>query len=194
MMQVLVQQFSQLDLFAQSYLAMLLESRMAFEPFFLGLIYASFLIANEIAAIKVVRGTDPQIKALYPLDKLSMRRYLRWIYSTVFFFGYGIFVGGSWYPFFSGGAVILSAANFALNLQACHLLKYRKILLPDNTRLEIFRALGLADIATRFLVGALLSLLLGLVFAHLAFVGGSIFLGISGLQHLEKLDGVAESP
>lgn len=83
---------------------------------------------------------------------------------------------------------MVSITSFIFNLQALHSLKYQKRLRTLDEPVEISRLSDFSDLSSRMFFAAFFCFILGLVFAHLAFMGGGFFLLFKAFHYLEKLN------
>lgn len=101
-------------------------------------------------------------------------------------FTFAAFVGGAFLVFFAGGWLVITAVSIPLNLRS--VLFLRALSQPDAATGSVILSnrLAVQDAAFKMLGMASFCLLLGLVVAHLALLGGGLFLSATAIGYLRK--------
>ena len=178
-----------------SYVTSLLNSELPFGPGVAVFAWALLFVANQWIARALRVANDAQ-RSIVAEDWSALRRGLRpesivaqaVIAGLVFLVG--VQLGGGAYVFFVGGWIVATAFGLALGLQG--LLAARALAKPNETTgtLTFRTASALRHTAQRLLGGAFACLVVGLIVAHLALVGGALFLAgtaVGGLRRAHKL-------
>jgi len=96
------------------------------------------------------------------------------------------FIGGAFFVFFAGGWIVLTAASIPMNLRS--ILFFRALTRPDaaSGSVTLSNRFAVKDAAFKLLESAVFCLLLGIVTAHLALLGGAFFLSATAIGYLRK--------
>lgn len=96
-------------------------------------------------------------------------------------------IGGAFFVFFAGGWIVITAASIPVNLSA--ILFRHALTQPDagTGSVILSNRLAVKDAAFKLLGLAVFCLLLGLVMAHLALLGGAFFLFVTASGYLRKV-------
>lgn len=106
---------------------------------------------------------------------------------SVAVFAYASFFGGGVFTFFVGGWIVMSALSVAINLRSLFFSK--AIAKPDAAKgsVTLSEYLIVKDAAYQLFGGAVFCLILGVFTAHLALMGGALFLTATGFGYLRKV-------
>jgi hypothetical protein len=162
----------------ENYVTFLFESKLPFEPWFAAPAWVVLFLANHWI---VRRGLEPK----YIVAKILFA-------GIVFLFA--LLLGGSAFVFFAGGLIVAMACGLALNVQG--LLSARALARPNavNGSLTFSTASAFRHMAHRVSGGALACLLVGLALAHLALLGGALFLASTASGYLHRARSARAQP
>jgi len=95
-------------------------------------------------------------------------------------------IGGAFFVFFAGGWIVITAASIPINLRS--ILFFRALTRPDAATgsVTLSNRLAVKDAGFKLLELAVFCLLLGLVTAHLAILGGAFFMSATAIGYLRK--------
>jgi hypothetical protein len=136
-------------------------------------------LANSQAHISI--GPPPGL-----VRPFSARLVLAQVIVAAAVFAFASFIGGAGFVFFAGGWVVVAAASLALNIRtALFLAALTKPGLAEGS-LRLSNRLAVRDQAFQLLGLATLSLCIGALVAHLALLGGGLFLAATAIGYLRK--------
>jgi hypothetical protein len=168
------------------YFASLLDSELPLPPWAVALLLLGLLMANYRLALSLRRANDAQhflaVEDWTPFRRVSRVKYLFvQIVVVGIVFLLGLDQGGASYVFLAGGVLVFLAFHFGLNLQG--LLSARGLADPAAATgaLTYSTAAAFRHLAHRVLGAAVASLVAGLALAHLALLGGALFLAAAAL-------------
>ena len=175
----------------ETYVNDLLASELPFEPWVAALIWVALFIASRWIAQSLRAANDAQ-HAVTVDDWSALRRSLDPKYAVVqvlvagIVFALALMLGGPAFVFLAGGMIVASA--FGLGLSAQGLFTARALARPNATNgsVTFSTASAFRHMAHRAGGAAVASLLIGLVLAHLALLGGALFLASTGHAYLRK--------
>lgn len=175
----------------ETYVNELLESELPFEPWVAALIWVALLVASRWIAQSLRAANDAQ-RAVTVEDWSVLRRSLEPRYLVIQVLVAGIVfvlalkLGGAAFVFLAGGLIVASA--FGLGLSAQGLFTARALARPNavNGSVTFSTASAFRHMAHRAGGAAIACLLAGLVLAHLALLGGALFLASTGNSYLRK--------
>jgi len=175
----------------ETYVNELLESELPFEPWVAALIWAALFVASRWIAQSLRAANDAQ-HAVTVEDWSALRRGHEPKYLVVQIVGAGIVflvalpLGAPAFVFFAGGMIVALAFGLGLNVQG--LLTARALAHPNavDGSVTFSTASGFRHTAHRAGGAALACLLIGLVLAHLALLGGALFLASTAGGYLRK--------
>jgi hypothetical protein len=166
--------------------ASLLESKLPLPPWTVALVMVALLLANYRVALSLRRANDAQhfvaVEDWAPFRRVSQPRYLLVQIAFVgIVFLLGLNQGGAAYVFLAGGVLVFLASHFGLNLQG--LLSARGLARPNAATgaLTYSTAAAFHHTAHRILGAAVACLVAGLALAHLALLGGALFLALAAI-------------
>jgi hypothetical protein len=173
------------------YLNTLLESELPFEPWVLIVVFFVLLVLQHVIA-RSARSAMRQQESIVSEESEQLNRGFepKYIAGQVVFglvvFSFAHYVGGAFGQFFSGGLIV--AGIFGLGANVDGLLLARALNRTGVVRgsIEMSVPYSFFSIAYRMLGGAVMCLVLGLVLANLALLGGVLFLGSTGIGYLRK--------
>jgi hypothetical protein len=182
-----------------NYVTFLFESKLPFEPWFAVLAWLVLFLANHRIARSARVANDSQ-NFLTVEDWSVLRRGFepRYIVAKILFasivFLFALLLGGSAFVFLAGGLIVAMACGLALNVQG--LLSVRAIARPNavNGSLTFSTASAFRHMAHRVGAGALACLLIGLALAHLALLGGALFLAATASGYLRRARSARAQP
>jgi hypothetical protein len=101
-------------------------------------------------------------------------------------FSVGAVIGDFGFTFFAGGWVVATAVSLGFNLRS--VLFLRAIAEPGaaNGAVSISPSLAVRDFAFQLFGAATFCLCLGILLAHLALLGGALFIAATGVGHLRR--------
>ena len=174
-----------------TYVNELLESALPFEPWLAALIWVALFIASRRIAQSLRVANNAQ-HAVTVEDWSALRRSLEPKYLVVQILVAGIVfllasqLGRPAFVFLAGGMIIASA--FGLGLTAQGLWTARALARPNavNGSVTFSTASAFRHMAHRAAGAAVACLLAGLVLAHLALLGGALFLASAANGSLRK--------
>lgn len=174
-----------------TYVNELLESELPFEPWVAALIWVALFIASRWIAQSLRVANDAQ-HAVTVEDWSTVRRSLEPKYLVVQVLAVGIvfvlasMLGRAAFVFLAGGMIVASACGLGLSAQG--LFTARALARPNavNGSVTFSTASAFRHMAHRAGGAALACLLIGLVLAHLALMGGALFLASTGNVYLRK--------
>lgn len=182
----------------ESYGTFLLESELPFGLWVAPLVWLTLFFVNHWVSRAVRAANDAQhslgVDDWTPLRRPFQPRYVAaQILVSVAVFPLAVLVGGSGYIFFAGGFICAIAYVLALNLQG--LLSARALARPNAAtgKLTFSTSSAFRHTAHRLLGGACASLVVGLVVAHLALLGGAFFLASMAIGSCVELKMCARS-
>ena len=183
----------------ETYVNELLASELPFEPWVAALIWVAFLIASRWVAQSLRAANDAQ-HAVTVEDWGALRRSLEPKDLVVQVLVVGIvfllasMLGKAAFVFLAGGVIVASA--FGLGLSAQGLLTARALALPHavDGSVTFSTASAFRHMAHRAGGAALACLIIGLVLAHLALLGGALFLASTGNSYLRKARAHSQKP
>ncbi len=116
----------------------------------------------------------------------SARLVLAQIIFSVAVFALASLAGGAGFAFLAGGWVTVTAVSFALNLRST--LYLAALAKPDTAEgsLKLSNRLVVRNHAFQLLGAAALCFSLGVLIAHLALLGGALFLAAASIGYLRK--------
>ena len=175
----------------QTYVNELLASELPFEPWVAAVIWAALFIASRWLA-QSLRAANNAQHAVTVEDWSALRRNLQPKYAVVQVLVAGVLfvlalrLGTPAFVFLAGGMIVASA--FGLGLSAQGLFTARALARPNavNGSVTFSTASAFRHMAHRAGGAALACLLIGLVLAHLALLGGALFLALTGNGYLRK--------
>ena len=175
----------------ESYVDALLESELPFEPWTAALIWVALFVANRWVARSARAANDAQ-HAVTVEDWSALRRGFepKYIVFQILVAGIvflvAILLGRSAFVFFAGGLIVALAFGLGLNVQG--FLSARAMARPNevNGTLIFPTASAFRHMAHRAGGASLACLLTGLVLAHLALLGGALFLASTASGYLRK--------
>ena len=175
----------------ETYVNALVESELPFEPWVAALIWVALFIASRWMAQSLRAANDAQ-HAVTVEDWSALRRSLEPKYLVAQILVAGIVfllalqLGRPAFAFLAGGIIVASA--FGLGLTAQGLLTARALASPNavNGSVTFSTASAFRHMAHRAAGAALACLLAGLVLAHLALLGGALFLASTASGNLRK--------
>ena len=134
----------------------------------------------------IVTGGPPGL-----IKEQSVRLTLVQVLFSAAIFAYASFFGGPVFAFFAGGWVVTTAVSIHLNLRS--LLFLRALSEPGAAKgsVTLSNSLAVKDHAFQLFGAAAFCLLLGIVLAQLALLGGAFFLSATALGYLRKAKGKA---
>jgi hypothetical protein len=175
----------------RTYVNELLGSELPFEPWVAALIWIALFIASRWIAQSLRAANDTQ-HAVTVEDWNALRRSLepKYIVAQILvaaiIFLLALLLGGPSFVFFAGGMIMASAFGLGLNAQG--LFAARAMARPNavNGSVTFSTASAFRHMAHRAGGAALTCLLIGLVLAHLALLGGALFLASMASGNLRK--------
>lgn len=175
----------------ETYVNQLLESELPFQPWVAALIWMALFVASRWIALSLRAANDAQ-HAVTVEDWSALRRSLDPKYAVVQILVAGIVfvlalrIGRPAFVFLAGGMIVASA--FALGLSAQGLFTARALARPNAVKgsVTFSTAAAFRHMAHRAGGAAVACLLIGLVLAHLALLGGALFLTSTGNSYLRK--------
>lgn len=175
----------------QTYIDELLESTLPFEPSVAALIWVALFVASRWIAQSLRAANDAQ-HAVTVEDWSVLRRSLepKYVVAQVLVAGIvfllALMLGRAAFVFFAGGMIVASACGVGLSAQG--LLTARALARPDavNGAVTFSTASAFRHMAHRAAGAAVPCLLMGLVLAHLALLGGAFFLASTASGYLRK--------
>jgi hypothetical protein len=183
----------------ERYVTSLLESKLPFEPWVAALTWVALFLANHWIARSTRIANDAQ-NFIAVEDWSALRRGFepKYIVAKVLFAGivflFALLLGGSAFVFFAGGLIVAIAYGLALNVQG--LLSARAMARPNaaNGALTFSTASAFRHMAHRVGGGAFACFLLGLTLAHLALLGGALFLASTARGYLRRARNAPAEP
>ena len=174
-----------------TYVNELLASELPFEPWVAALIWVALFIASRWIA-QLLRAANDAQHAVTVEDWSAVRRSLEPGYLVVQVFVVGVVfflalnLGRAAFVFLAGGMIV--ASGFGLGLSAQGLFTARALAWPNAVNGSVTFSTGSAfrHMAHRAGGAALACLLIGLALAHLALLGGALFLASTGNSYLRK--------
>lgn len=179
----------------ETYVASLLESKMPFGLWAAPVIWLTLFVANHWVA-RATRAANDAQHSLTVSDWGPLRRGFKpkYVVAQVLIAGVvfllAVQLGGPGYVFLAGGYIVTIVYAFALNLQG--LLSARALAQPNAATgiLTFSTASAFRHMAHRLLGGACASLIAGLVVAHLALLGGALFLISTAIGYWRRAQNV----
>jgi hypothetical protein len=174
-----------------NYLTSLLESELPFEPWVAALAWVVLFLLNHWIARSTRVANDSQAFIAVE-DWSALRRgfrlrsiVVRLLFTAVVFL-FAMLLGGSAFVFFAGGLIVSMIFGIALNLQG--LFSARALGRPNaaSGKLTFTTASAFRHMAHRVGAGAFACLLMGLALAHLALLGGALFLAVIAGGYLQR--------
>ncbi len=137
-------------------------------------------LANQQSFI-VTRKTDELVSGQ------NWRLTVFQILFTSAIFTFATIIGGPFFVFFAGGWIVITAVSIPLNLRS--VLYLRAIVQSEAATgsVTISNRLAVKDVAFKLYGLAAFCLILGLVMAHLALLGGALFISATATGYLRKL-------
>jgi len=183
----------------ENYITSLLESALPFEPWVAALVWVLLFLANHWIA-RFTRVANDAQNFIAVDDWSALRRGFKpkYIAAQVFFacivFLVALLLGGSAFVFFAGGLIVAIAYGLALNAQG--LLSARAMASPNaaNGALVFSMASAFRHMAHRVAGGAFAYFLIGLALAHLALLGGALFLASTAGGYLRRARSARAEP
>ena len=183
----------------ENYVTSLFESELPFEPWVAALVWAVLFIANHWIARSTRVANDAQ-HFIAVEDWSALRRGFepKYIVVQVLFaaivFLFALLVGGPAFVFFAGGLIVAMTYGLALNVQG--LLSARAMAHPDAATgaLTFSTASAFRHMAHRAGGGALACFLIGVAMAHLALLGGALFLASTARGYLRRARNARAQP
>jgi hypothetical protein len=173
------------------YVASLFESALPFDPLVAVLVWAAFFLANYLIARSTRVANDAQ-HLIAVEDWTRLRRGFEpksigarvLVSGLVFVFSW--LLGESAFVFFAGGLIVATAYGLGLNTQG--LLSARAMAHPDTATgtLTFSTAAAFRHMAHRAVGGALACGVTGLALAHLALLGGALFLASTAASYSRR--------
>jgi hypothetical protein len=165
----------------EKYVTSLLESELPFDAWVAALVWVALFLANHWTARSTRAANDAQTFIAVE-DWSALRRGYepKYIVAQVLFAGivflFAWLLGRSAFAFFAGGLIVAMAYGLALNVQG--LLSARALARANAASgvLTFSTPSAFRHMAHRVTGGALGCLLMGLALAHLALLGGALFL------------------
>jgi Na+/pantothenate symporter len=175
----------------ESYLSHLMSSSLPIATWGLVLVW---LILFSFSHVLSQKGNDLVKKQSYILngDTNELGQKQNWkltVFQLLFssaIITVAAFMGGAGFVFFAGGWIVITAVSIPLNLR--NLLFLRELSRPDAATgsVSLSSRLAVQDAAFKLLGMASFCLLLGLVLAHLALLGGALFMSATAIGYLRK--------
>ncbi|MEO8565059.1 MAG: hypothetical protein ABI541_01645 [Betaproteobacteria bacterium] len=173
------------------YVNKLLESELPFEAWVAALIWVALYIASRWIA-QSLRAANGAQHAVTVEDWSALRRSLEPKYAVAQILVAGIvfllalMLGRPAFVFFAGGMIVASACGLGLSAQG--LFTARAMARPNavNGSVTFSTASAFRHMAHRAGGAAVVCLLIGLVLAHVALLGGALFLASTGNGYLRK--------
>jgi hypothetical protein len=175
----------------ETYINALFESELPFEPWVAAFIWVALFASNRWIAQSARAANDAQ-HAVTVEDWSALRRGFEPKYVVAQILVAGIvfllasLLGGSAFVFLAGGLIVALAFGLGLNLQG--LLSARALARPNAVigSVTFTTPSAFRHMAHRAGGAALACLLTGLVLAHLALLGGALFLASTASGYLRK--------
>jgi hypothetical protein len=175
----------------ETYVNALFESELPFEPWVAALIWVFLFAANRWIARSTRAANDAQ-HAVAVEDWNALRRGFepKYVVAQIMVAGIvfllALLLGGPAFVFLAGGLIVALAFGLGLNLQG--LLSARALARPNAVigSVTFTTASAFRHMAHRAGGAALVCLLTGLVLAHLALLGGALFLASTASGYLRK--------
>ena len=175
----------------EQYVRSLLESALPFDAWVAALIWVALFLANHWTARSTRTANDAQTFIAVE-DWSALRRGFepRYMVGQVLFaaivFLFGWLLGGPAFVLLAGGLIVAMAYGLALNAQG--LLSARAMARPDaaNGVLTFSTPSAFRHMSHRVAGGALGCFLMGLALAHLALLGGALFLASTACGYLRR--------
>ena len=181
------------------YVASLLDSHLPFGPLPAALIWAALFLANRWAAGSLRVANDAQ-QFVAVEDWSAVRRGLgpgqvviQVLFACLVFF-FGLSLGGSAFVFFVGGLIITVTMVLALNLQGLLTARAMADRSVATGALSFSVPLAFRHMAHRLIGGAVACLMAGVGLAHLALIGGALFLGSAAIGLRRRARQAQERP
>ncbi len=174
-----------------TYLTTLLESELPFGPWAFALTWVLLFAANHWIAGRARVANDAQT-FIEVEDWAALRRGFSPLYAAArvlyaaCVFAISLGLGNAAFAFLFGGLVVATANALALNAQG--LLNARVMARADAAtgRLRFSTASAIRHNANRVTGAAIACLVIGLVLAQLALLGGAFFLAAMAIGHLRR--------
>jgi len=175
----------------ETYVNELLASELPFEPWAAALIWVALFIASRWVAQSLRAANDAQ-HAVAVEDWSALRRSLepKYVIPQVLVAGI-VFVlalklGRAAFVFLAGGMIVASACGLGLSVQG--LFTARALARPNavDGSVTFSTTSAFRHMAHRAAGAAVACLLIGVVLAHLAVLGGALFLASTGNAYLRK--------
>lgn len=175
----------------EKYVTSLFESALPIEPWVAALVWIVLYLANHRIARSARVANDAQ-GFLGVEDWSAVRRGFepKYILTQILFAGivflFALLLDGSAFVFFAGGLIAAMACGLALNVQG--LLSARALAHPNAAKgaLTFATASAFQHMAHRVSGAAIACLFLGLILAHLAPLGGALFLALTASGYLRR--------
>jgi hypothetical protein len=183
----------------ETYVNELLASELPFDPSVAALIWIALFIASRWIAQSLRAANDAQ-HAVTVEDWGPLRRSLEPKYAVVQIlvagtvFVLALMLGRHAFVFLAGGMIVASACGLGLSAQG--LFTARALARPNavNGSVTFSTASAFRHMAHRAGGAAVACLLIGLVLAHLALLGGALFLASTGNGYLRKARAHSQTP
>ena len=174
-----------------TYVDELLESTLPFEPWVAALIWVALFIASRWIAQSLRAANDAQ-QAVAVEDWSALRRNLepKYVVAQVLVAGVvfvlALMLGRAAFVFLAGGMLVASSCGLGLSVQG--LFTARALARPNAVggSVTFSTTSAFRHMAHRAAGAAVACLLIGVVLAHLAMLGGALFLASTGNGYLRK--------
>ena len=175
----------------RTYLAQLEASTIPFPNWAVIIIWlVVFVVANmlmrrsrALSRAQNVIATETEPGLIKPESlKLTLARLI----LTAAIFACASLLGGPVFVFLAGGWVVLAAVSCSLNLRRVLYLRAFSGLGAATGSITLSARFAVKDAAFQLLAAATLCLVLGILLAHLALLGGALFLASTGAGYLRK--------